>query len=49
LSLGNIDSIIRLKPSNHASILVALLPVPPKYHFEGHGKTTAMKEQQIHN
>jgi len=40
---------IRSKPSNLASIFVALLPVPPKYHFKGHGKTTAVKEQQIHN
>jgi hypothetical protein len=48
-SLGNIDSTIRSKPSNLASILVALLSVPPKYHFKGHGKTTAMKEQQIHH
>jgi len=40
---------IRFKPSNLASILVALLPIPPKYHFKEHGKTTAMKEQQIHN
>jgi len=49
LSLGNIDSTIRSKPSNLGSILVALLPIPPKYHFEGRGKTTAVKEQQIHN
>jgi hypothetical protein len=49
LSLGNIDSTIRSKPSNDTSILVALLPVPPKYPFKGHGETTAMKEQQIHN
>jgi hypothetical protein len=27
-------------------MLVVLLPVPPKYHFTGHGKTTARKEQQ---
>jgi hypothetical protein len=49
LSLGNIDSTIRSKPSNLASILAALLPIPPKYYFKGHGKTTALKEQQIHN
>jgi len=49
LSLGNIDSTISSKPSNLASILVALLPVPRKYHFKGHGKTTAVKEQQIDN
>jgi len=49
LSLGNIDSTIRSKPLNLASILVALLPIPPKYHFKGHGKTTDVKEQQIHN
>jgi len=49
MSLGSIDSTIRSKPSILASILVALLPVPPKYHFTGHGKTTAVKEQQIYN
>ena len=49
LSLGNIDLTIRSKPSNLASILVALLPVPRKYHFKGHGKTSDVKEQQIHN
>jgi hypothetical protein len=37
LSLGNIDSTIRSKPSNLASILVGLLPVPPKYLFKEHG------------
>jgi len=40
---------IRSKSSNLARILVALLHVPPKYRFEGHGKTTAVKEEQIHN
>jgi len=49
LSLRNIDLMIRSKPSNLASILVALLPVPPKHRFKGHGKTSAVKEQQIHN
>ena len=49
LSLGNIDLTIRSHPSNLVSILVGLLPVPPKYHFTGHRKTTAGKEQQIHN
>jgi hypothetical protein len=49
LSLGDIDLMIRSKPSNLASIRLALLPVPPKYHFKGHGNTTAVKEQQIHN
>ena len=49
LSLGNIVSTIRSKPSNLAIILVALLPVLPKYRFKDRGKTTAMKEQQIQN
>jgi len=40
---------IRSKPSNLASILVALLPVPPKNYFKERGKTTALEEQQIHN
>jgi len=44
VSLGNIDSTIRSKPSNLASILVALLPVPPKYHFKGHVDATAGKK-----
>jgi len=49
LSLRNIDSRIRSQPSNLASIIVALLPITPKYHFITHGKTTTMKELQIHN
>jgi len=49
MSLGNIDSTIRSKPSNLANITVALLPVPPKYQFKGHGKPTAMKRQQVNN
>jgi hypothetical protein len=49
LSPGNNDSTIRSEPSNLASILVALLPVPPKYHFKELGKTTGVKEQQIQN
>jgi hypothetical protein len=35
--------------SNLACILVTLLPVPLKYHFTGHGKTTAMKQPPINN
>jgi len=49
VSLGNINSTIRSKPSNLASILVALVTVPPKSHIKEHGKTTAMEEQQIPN
>jgi len=49
LSLRNIDLTIISKSSNLVSVLVALLPVPPKYHFKGHVKTTTMKKQQIHN
>jgi len=49
LSLRNIDSTIRSKSSNPASIFVALLPVPPKYNSKVHGNTTAMEELQIHN
>jgi len=48
LSLGNIDLMIRLKPSNLANISVAHLPVAPKYQFKEHGYATTMKEQQIH-
>jgi hypothetical protein len=49
LSLRNVNSTNWSKPSNLGIILVALLPVPLKYHVKGHGKTTAVKEQQIHN
>jgi len=49
LSPGNIDSTIRSKPWNLASILVAHLPVPLKYLFKGQWKITALKERQIHN
>jgi len=38
---------IRSKPSDIASILVAPFPVPPEYHSKGHGKTTTVKDQQI--
>jgi hypothetical protein len=48
-SLGIINLTIRSKPSNLASILVALLPIPLKDHFKGHRKTTTMQEQQINN
>jgi hypothetical protein len=49
LSLGNINSMIRSKPSSLASVVVALLPLPPKHHHRGHGKTAAIKEQQEYN
>jgi len=49
LSLRNIDLTFRSKPSNLASIRVALVPDPPKCHFKRHGKITATKEQQINN
>jgi hypothetical protein len=39
---------IRSQPSNLARILVALVSVPPKYHFNGPANTTAVKEPQIH-
>jgi len=45
----NIDSMIQSKPVNHAIILITLLPIPPKYHFEVHAKPSAVKEEQIHN
>jgi hypothetical protein len=47
LSVGNINSTFRSMPSNLPSILLAILSDPPKYHFIGHGKMTAVKEQQI--
>jgi hypothetical protein len=49
LSLRNIDLTFRSKPFNLATLLVALLPVSPKYQFKDHWKTMAVKEQQIHN
>jgi len=48
LSLRYIDSTIRSKASHVPSILVALHPVPLKYHFKEHGKTTAVNEHQVH-
>jgi hypothetical protein len=48
LSLGIIDSTISSKPFNLASILLALLPIRPKYQFTRPGTTPAMKEQQSH-
>jgi hypothetical protein len=47
--LGNIDSMMRSKPSNLGCILAAFLPIPPKYHFNGDRKPRAVKDQQIHN
>lgn len=49
LSLGQVDSKIRLNPTNVGSILVALLHVPRKYHLKGHQATTVVKQHQIHN
>jgi len=43
------DSTISSKTSSLASIHVALLSVPPKYHCQEPGNITAVKEQQIHN
>jgi len=48
MGVGNIDSTIRSKPPNLARMPVAVLPIPPKYLFRGHGTTTAMKAQQIY-
>jgi len=48
-SLGKIDLTIRWKHSNLARILLAHLPVPRKYHVEGHGFTTPVIKLQIHN
>jgi len=48
LTCGNVDSTIRSKASNLSNILVALLIVLPQSHFKGDGKTTDVKEQQIH-
>jgi len=47
-SLRNIDAMIRSKSSNFASNLIAPLPIPPEYHFDGHWKTTTVKELQSH-
>jgi hypothetical protein len=49
LNLRYIDQTFRSQAPNRASIHVAIIPVPPKYHFEGRGKTTEVKEQKIHN
>jgi hypothetical protein len=49
LSYENIDLTNRSKHLNLGSVSVAPLPVPPKYYFKRHGKSTCMKEEQIHN
>ena len=49
LSLGNIRSSERLKATRNCSILVALLPVPPKHCFHGPGKSAELKAQQDYN
>ncbi|KAI5787824.1 hypothetical protein FPQ18DRAFT_233577, partial [Pyronema domesticum] len=46
ISLGNMDTSIPCKRSNGCCILLALLPVPPKYTFNGKGCTAALKLQQ---
>jgi len=48
-SVGHIDSTTRSTTLNLATILVAHLPVPPKYHFQGDGKITAMQRRKVHN
>jgi len=47
MSVRNMDLSITSTLSNLARILVVLLPVPPKYRFNGHAETTAVKEKQI--
>jgi len=42
LFLRNVDLMIRSNPSNLASILVALLPVTPKFNYKGHGKNNGL-------
>ena len=49
LSLGNVRSSERLKATRNCSVLVALLPVPPKHSFRGPGKTAETKAQQDYN
>ncbi|KAI5793995.1 hypothetical protein FPQ18DRAFT_424746 [Pyronema domesticum] len=46
ISLGNIDTSFQCKKSDEYCILLALLPVPPKYTFKGKGSTAALKLQQ---
>src|SRR6266550_6054484 len=49
LSLGNVRSSERMKATRNYSILVALLPVPPKHCFRGPGRSADLKVQQDHN
>ena len=49
LSLGNVRSSERLKATRNCSVLVALLPVPPKHCFHGPGKSAELKAQQDYN
>ena len=45
LSLGNVQSSERLEETRNCSVLVALLPVPPKHCFHGPGKLAELKAQ----
>jgi hypothetical protein len=47
LSLECIHSTIWLKPSNLASIFIALQPISPQYHFKCSGQTTHVTEQLL--
>ena len=49
LSLGNVRWSERLKATQNCSILVAILPVPPKQCFHGPGKSAELKAQQNYN
>lgn len=42
LTIGNISPVFRGKPSNHATVLLAFLPIPPKA-----GKVSATIKRQI--
>jgi len=48
MGLGNIDWTIRSNPLILPAIVVVLPPILLGCPFEGHGKTTTVKEQQIH-
>ena len=49
LNLGKVRSSERLKVTQNCSILVALLPVPPKHCFHGPGKSAELQAQQDYN
>jgi hypothetical protein len=49
MSLENINWMIKSTPLNLGSIVDPSLPIPPRYHHNGHGKISSKKQKKIHN